>query len=156
MKKLEELLNLPPMPRNEVEEDDSLPAVSQADIAGMLTLDEQVTQSLASISDLNEHDQEMDRIAKEAMSSYQDFKDFGMNSSDIHAAKILDTATSMLRVALDAKNSKIDRKLRTLDQQLKKLRLDQQAARQDDEQNGRNQEFDRDQLLRLLNEQESK
>lgn len=151
MKKLEELLDLPPMPPAEVEED-STPELSPEETS-LITLEEKVENALTVVSDLNVHDAEMDRIAREALESYEEFKQFGLNSSDVHAGKILDSATAMLKTALEARNSKAERRMKTLDLQLKKMRLDLQRMKEGDKPgdlNSQGGEFDRNHLLKLL------
>lgn len=153
MKKLEEVLNLPPMEKNFQEQEDDSSETSLAELENSLvTVEEKVEAALTAVSELNEHDSEMDRIAREAMESYEEFKQFGMNSSDVHAAKILDSATAMLKTALEARNSKAERRMKTLDLQMKKMRLDLQKAKEagggrDVSQGG---SFNREDLLKML------
>lgn len=150
MKKLEELLNLPPMPSSQ---EDYNSHVDTSPAGDLVSLDERVQHAMSAVSDLNVHDSEMDRIAQEAMESYEEFKQFGLNSSDVHAAKILDTAASMLKTALEARNSKAERRMKTLDLQMKKMRLDLQKAKDsggDSAESITGGQFDRNELLKLL------
>jgi hypothetical protein len=55
--------------------------------------------------------------------------DLGMNVEARFSGHILATAGTLLGHAITAKQAKIDRKIRTIDLQLKKMRLDQQAAK---------------------------
>ncbi|NJO62840.1 MAG: hypothetical protein HC836_32835 [Richelia sp. RM2_1_2] len=85
-----------------------------------LTRAQRLEQELADHAGLRQHDAEMDEIAKEAIESYHEFKDLAINCTPAHAGKIAETAVNMLRVSLDAKNAKADKKLRTW-----RLKLDQ-------------------------------
>jgi len=55
--------------------------------------------------------------------------DLGMNVEARYSGTILQTAGVLLGHAITAKQAKIDKKLRVVDLQLKKLRLDQTAAK---------------------------
>lgn len=151
MKKLEEVLNLPP--HNEFRsEDDSGEIVNEVKPAvyNDITPDEKVDHALGNISDLDEHDREMDDIAKHALEAFEELREYGMNSSEAHAGKILEVASQMLKTALEASNSKSRRKLDTVDLQLKKLKINKHydnATKRNDPSSG---EFDRNELLNLL------
>jgi len=67
---------------------------------------------LADQEGLAVHDMEMDDIAKEAMESYRELMDLGMNVTAAHAGTIFTTAQQMLKTSLDAKNSKVIRSLK--------------------------------------------
>lgn len=139
------------MPSAEAKKD-SPPDLSPEETS-LVNLEEKVEHALTVVSDLNVHDAEMDRIAQEALESYEEFKQFGLNSSDVHAGKILDSATAMLKTALEARNSKAERRMKTLDLQLKKMRVDLQKMKDSGQSgtvNPEGGEFDRNHLLRLL------
>ena len=67
----------------------------------------------------------MDDFSDEAMKSYRELMDLGMNSEARHAGKMFEVASTMLKNAVDAKNAKADKKLRMIELQLKKQRVDQ-------------------------------
>jgi hypothetical protein len=75
----------------------------------------------------------------------------GGNVPDLHAGKIYEVAGQMLKTALDAKNSKAERKLKMIDLQLKKLRVDQTDVNggTTGSQNSGG-EFDRNELLKYI------
>lgn len=150
MKKLEDILNLPPMPKASVQdqETDDSPSVAPTDL---VTIDEKIAQALGQVVELEGHDAEVDHIARAAIDSFQELKDLGLNVSEVHAGRILEVANQLLKTALDARNSKIDRKLKTLDLQLKKLRLDQNSQQAPASATNVG-EFDRNELInRLIN-----
>jgi hypothetical protein len=74
--------------------------------------------------DLAKHDEEMDKIATEALDNHQKLMDLGFNVDAKHAGSIFEPAVNMLRIVLDAKNSKAEKKLRLLRIELEKERLD--------------------------------
>ena len=50
--------------------------------------------------------------------------DLGMNVDSRYSGRIFEVASTMLRNAIDAKSSKIDKKLKMVELQLKKMKLD--------------------------------
>jgi hypothetical protein len=69
----------------------------------------------------------MDDLASMAQSSYRDLMDLGMQVDSRFASEIFGVASNMLGHAITAKTAKLDKKLKMIDLQLKKMRLDQQA-----------------------------
>ena len=67
----------------------------------------------------------MDTYAHEAMKSYQDLMNLGMNVEVRHSGKLFEVASTMLKNAVEAKNAKLEKKLRMVELQLKKQRVDQ-------------------------------
>ena len=51
--------------------------------------------------------------------------DLGMNVDSRYSGRIFEVASTMLRNAIDAKGSKIDKKLKMVELQLKKMKIDQ-------------------------------
>lgn len=147
MKKLEDILNLPPMPKASVQDQtvDDSPNVAPT---SLVSIDEKIAHALGQVVDLESHDAEVDHIARTAIDSFQELKDLGLNVSEVHAGRILEVANQLLKTALDARNSKIDRKLKTLDLQLKKLKLDQSTSSPSTA--NPNNEFDRNELIKRL------
>ena len=76
-------------------------------------------QGLGELSDL-----ELDKLAVEAEESYKNLMDLGMNVDSRYSGRIFEVASTMLRNAIDAKSSKIDKKLKMVELQLKKMKLD--------------------------------
>jgi hypothetical protein len=132
-KKLEEFFDLRPIEdaiganTPEGEEEDA--EEKAARIVKALSTAEKVDHSLATVTGIDDHDREMDEIAREALESYMELKELGQNQSDAHSARMMEVAANMLRTALDARDAKVARKLKTLDLQLKRLKLEQDAKR---------------------------
>ena len=154
-KKLEDFFNLPssaPKLEEEVPVKSKEELMIEASkISSALTTAEKVDYALPTVVGLEEHDHEMDDIAKKAVDTFNDLIALGGNVPDMHAGKIYEVAGQMLKTALDAKNSKTERKLKMIELQLKKVRSEQIDINQgngDRRQVGG--EFDRNELLRYL------
>lgn len=161
-KNLEEAFDLPPIKeaiakqkaKDGVDESAQLPTPAEAlensaKILKALTTTEKVDHALITVDHIDEHDEEMDEISKEALESYTELKELGMNMSDAHSGRMMEVAASMLRTALDARSAKVDRKLKTIDLQLKKLRIDKIANKQAEDDDD-TPEFDRNELLKHI------
>ena len=70
----------------------------------------------------------MDELADLAKASYSDLMDLGMQVDSRFASEIFGVASNMLGHAITAKTAKLDKKLKMIDLQLKKARLDQQTS----------------------------
>jgi len=124
-KKLEELFDLPP---SDEEIDAALPQIP-ASRETLLALDEAIDKidtALPAVKGLDASDAEMDELSDLAKASYKDLIDLGMQVDSRFAAEIFSVASNMLGHAITAKTAKLDKKLKTIDLQLKKMRLDQQ------------------------------
>lgn len=128
-KKLEEIFNLetpekiveekPPVPTHEEVKslDDSYRAVQE------------ITRGLPQIKELDElDDKELDNLAVKAEQAYDDLMDLGMNVEVRYSGRIFEVAASMMSNAINAKTAKIDKKLKAVDLQLKKLKIDNDAG----------------------------
>ena len=71
-------------------------------------------------------DQELDELAQKAKDAYEDIMDLGMNVEARYSGRLFEVAASMLGHAIQAKTAKLDKKLKMIDLQMKKMRLDQQ------------------------------
>lgn len=86
---------------------------------------EEITKSLPQITELNDlDDKELDNLASKAEQAYDDLMDLGMNVEVRYASRIFEVASSMMTNAINAKNAKIDKKLKAVDLQLKKYKID--------------------------------
>lgn len=121
------------------------------EIVTALSAAEKVDHALTTVAGLNEHDDEMDEIAREALESYMELKELGMNMADSHSGRIMEVAATMLKTALEARDAKVNRKLKTIDLQLRKLKVDKAGG---DEPTGAadGMPYDRNQLIESLRE----
>jgi hypothetical protein len=81
-------------------------------------------------------DGELDALAAKAEQAYDDIMDLGMNVEAKYSARMFEVATGMLNAAITAKTNKIDKKLKMVDLQLKKLAIDKKNATQGEEVQG--------------------
>ena len=123
-KKLEELFNLAD---TDPETDVSLPVEHQEvmDIERSYKEAEAIAATLPTITELNNLDeQELDALSKKAETAYDDLMDLGMNVEVRYASRIFEVASSMLGHAITAKSNKVEKKLKAIDIQLKKYKID--------------------------------
>ncbi len=87
---------------------------------------DKVAAALPQVKGLGElSDLELDKLAIEAEDSYKNLMDLGMNVDSRYSGRIFEVAGNFLRNAIDAKAGKIDKKLKMIELQLKKQKLDQ-------------------------------
>lgn len=158
-KKLEELFNLeeqnkvepevvePEVPTHEQVKslDDSFEAVKD------------ITKSLPEIPELNDaSENELDSLASKAEQAYDDLMDLGMNVEVRYSGRIFEVASSMMKNAIDAKTAKIDKKLKAVDLQMKKYKIDKDMPEAEGEVvNGSGYIIsDRNELLKKLGKKE--
>ena len=131
--KLQELFNLAPTEEQTVEDANTTIEENRAMLVEMdLTIDK-IDAALPHVNDLDTTDNELDELAKLATEKFNDLMDLGMNVEARFSGTILQTAGTLLGHAITAKQAKIDRKIRTIDLQLKKMKLDQSATKTDGE-----------------------
>ena len=126
-KKLEELFDLPP---TEQEVDTAIPDLpnNRETLAAINVAIDKIDHALPAVRGLEATDTEMDELAGLATGSYKDLMDLGMQVDSRFASEIFTVASNMLGHAITAKTAKLDKKLKMIDLQMKKMRLDQQQA----------------------------
>ena len=142
-KKLEDILNLPNVKEafKEVDKKEkdkkikdagqenpstkNLDPKTQANLQKSYAEFDKIAASLPQVKGLGEmSDLEMDKLAIEAEESYKNLMDLGMNVDSRYSGRIFEVASNFLKNAIDAKSGKIDKKLKMVELQLKKLKLD--------------------------------
>jgi hypothetical protein len=128
-------------------------APSDEDIHAALALANDIDKQLSAARGKDEHDKEMDELADLAIKAHMDLQDLGMNVEIRHAGEIFSSSSQMLKIAVDAKNNKIDKKLKMLRLQLDKLKLDRATKKPDDNPlDVKATLMDRNELLKQLDE----
>jgi len=124
-RKLEELFDLPPSPE---EVDVALPELptNRETLQALDAAIDKIDGALPAVKGLDASDTEMDELAGLATGSYKDLMDLGMQVDSRFASEIFSVASNMLGHAITAKTAKLDKKLKMIDLQMKKMRLDQQ------------------------------
>jgi len=125
-KKIEEVFNmgndaLNPPPPQTIEEETGfdLESMQQA-----LDTADKIDQALPAVRDLESLDKDMDEYAQQAMDAFKDLMDLGQNVEDRHAAPVFDSASKMMTNAITAKTAKMDKKLKMIEMQMRKRKLD--------------------------------
>jgi len=90
---------------------------------------DKIDAALPAVRGLDSSDQEMDDLAAKASETFDDLMTLGMNVDSRYASEIFAVAGAMLGHALTAKTAKMNKKLKMIDLQMKKLKLDQDQAR---------------------------
>jgi hypothetical protein len=129
-KKLEEIFNIEnEEPVTEAEAKQSIP-VKKDFIQEVDSAIDKIDTALPRVRDLDDtSDKELDDLADLATDKFNDLMDLGMNVDSRFSGNIFQTASQLLGHAITAKQAKLDRKLRTVDLQIKKLRLDKQSQK---------------------------
>lgn len=140
-KKLEELLNVAPADEDptdklpvEVDPEESKDQI--VELEKNLQDVDNIEKALSTV-ELNDktNDIELDDIATKADQTFDNLMDLGMNVEARFSGQIFDTASKMLQIKLNAKQSKVDKKLKMLELQIRKKALDARIDR-DTGQNG--------------------
>ena len=125
-KKLEELFNLDSEQSTESMIEDQKPLLEEVtSLDASFKAVQEITKSLPEIKELDNLDErELDDLAKKAETAYDDLMDLGMNVEIRYSGRIFEVAGTMMKNAIDAKSAKIDKKLKAIDLQLKKYKID--------------------------------
>ena len=154
-KKLEDLLNLPDSKeiieesKKEKQED---AIVEQEDTMRSIQEFDKITAALPAVKGLGEMaDKELNEVADKAMTAYEDLMDLGMNVESRYSGRVFEVAGGMLKTSLDAKVAKVDKKLKMIELQLKKEKLDKEGGLEGDIVQGEGYVVtDRNSLLSLI------
>ena len=136
-KKLEDLFDLQVIDIDELELVEEHPTLVETRAAPentqqLLELNDKIDKidaALPSIKDITSSDQEMDELAEMATEEFRNLMALGMNCDPRFGAEIFNTASSMLGHAIHAKSAKVNNKLRIVQLQIAKRRVDIQEAR---------------------------
>ena len=130
-KKLEDMLNLPDnkdivKPKKEkkqqavVEQEETLRDIAEFD---------KIASALPAVKGLGQMaDDELNEVADKAMQAYDDLMDLGMNVESRYSGRVFEVAGGMLKTSLDAKVAKLDKKLKMVELQLKKEKMDKENS----------------------------
>ena len=125
-RKLEDLFDLP----QTEPESDSVPAINEtrATLAEIDAAIDKIDAALPAVRGLDASDNEMDELATMAQSSYKDLMDLGFNVDSRFASEIFSVASNMLGHAITAKTAKMNKKIKMIELQMKKAKLDKDLA----------------------------
>ena len=130
-KKLEETFNLPAMGDGASADPDVQKVINDNKhiIAEVDQAIDKIDAALPYVKDLDKADEELDELAKLAKDKAEDLIDLGMNVDPRFAGVILQTAGTLLGHSITAKTAKMDKKLKQIQLQLQKAKLDHQISK---------------------------
>jgi hypothetical protein len=155
-KKLSELFDLPDLPSTDSAENSEVLQTIAENREAIARVDEAIDKidlALPTVRDLEASDQEMDELADLAKTKFEDLMDLGMNMDPRFGGVVFQTAGTLLGHAITAKTAKMDKKLRMVQLQLQKARLDHQMSKDNpDDQpiTGQGVVLDRNELLNQI------
>lgn len=130
-KKLEEILNIDMKEETVIAPEEATP-VSTIDLQEKLEEFDKISAALPRVKGLGDmSDIELDGLAAKAEQAYDDLMDLGMNVEARYGARMFEVAATMLSAAIQAKTNKIDKKLKMVDLQLKKLAIDKKHGQEE-------------------------
>ena len=135
-KKLEELLDLPDSKEiiqeakvEEKKKKKDTAVIEQEETARSIAELDKITTALPAVKGLGEKaDAELNDIAQKALDAYEDLMDLGMNVESRYSGRVFEVAGGMLKTSLDAKVAKMDKKLKMIELQLKKEKMDRDSS----------------------------
>lgn len=155
--KLEELFDLPSSREDDTDEPtDDIDQQAASETAELPVLPEtlatldKIEAALPAVRGLESSDQEMDDLAKRAQESFDDLMNLGMQVDSRYASEIFAVAGTMLGHAITAKNAKLNKKLKMIEMQMKKVKLDREGGQEEVLPTGQGHVLDRNELLKAL------
>ena len=134
-KKLEELLNLPES-KEIINQENQKTKKSKKTHIPTETLKQieeydKIAAALPHVKGLGDiGDAELDQVAEKSMAAYEDLMDLGMNVEARFSGRIFEVAGQMLKTNLDSKVAKLDKKLKMVELQLKKEKLEKENTKE--------------------------
>jgi hypothetical protein len=135
-KKLEELLDLPDSKeiiKQDQKKDRKEVLAQQNETLRDIAEFDKISAALPAVKGLGEMaDTELNEVAQKAMDAYDDLMDLGMNVESRYSGRVFEVAGGMLKTSLDAKVAKLDKKLKMVELQLKKEKMDKDGKPDDE------------------------
>lgn len=125
--KLENLFNLP-----DLEQKSSMTEETQSEIKELrstLDMSKRIDAALDEVKDINESERALDLLAAKAEEAFDQLMLLGSNMDDRNSGKIFEVASIMLKNAVDAKTAKLEKKLRIVELQMRKEKMDRDATK---------------------------
>jgi hypothetical protein len=136
-KKLEEVFGFPPIDEANAEldtQESQVPVEIQEKLdTAHATIDmaNRVEIALPTVTDMQQAERELDALANTAQEQSERLMDLGFNVDDRNAGKIFEVAAQLLKTAVDAKTAKLDKKLKIIELQLRKAKMDSDKGSKD-------------------------
>jgi hypothetical protein len=124
-KKLEDLFNLPDQ-KEPVADPVTIEPQPVINLQEKLEEFDKIAAALPRVKGLGDvSDAELDALANKAEQAYDELMDLGMQVEARYGARMFEVAANMMNAAITAKSSKIDKKLKMIELQIKKYAVDQ-------------------------------
>ena len=128
-KKLEQLLNLPTEEAELISPKTVEVPPTVINLQDRLEEFDKISSALPKVEGLGTmSDDELDKLSNKAEQAFDDLMDLGMNVEAKYGSRMFEVAGAMLKTAVDAKSAKIDKKLKMVELQLKKLAIDKKTS----------------------------
>ena len=148
MRKLEELFDLPTS--GQTAEETATVEQTQSAITDIDNTIDKIDAALPAVRNLDASDEEMDALATKATDTFDNLMDLGFNVDSRYSAEIFAVASQMLGHAITAKTAKLNKKLKMIDLQLKKAKMDQSREEETPVETAHGQILSRNDLLERL------
>jgi uncharacterized membrane protein len=134
-KKLEQLLDLPEAEKPELISPKKVETQTAiVNLQNQLEEFDKISSALPQVKGLGDmSDAELDGLANKAEQAFDDLMDLGMNVEAKYGSRMFEVAANMLNAAVTAKTNKIDKKLKMVELQLKKLAIDKKNTGEGDD-----------------------
>jgi len=147
---LEELFDLPPTGcASETTEPATVPT-TQIQLQEIDATIDKIDAALPAVRGLDASDTEMDELATKAQETFDNLMDLGFNVDSRYASEIFAVAGTMLGHALTAKTAKLNKKLKMIELQMKKVKLDRDIQGDEPTQTAHGQVLSRNDLLDMI------
>lgn len=90
-----------------------------------------IDTALPTVTDMASAERELDNLAEKAEGQSERLMDLGFNVDDRNAGKVFEVGATLLKVAVDARVSKLEKKLKMVELQLRKAKLDQSGDKEE-------------------------
>ena len=128
-KRLEELFEFDKLDQSDPANNSITVEQTRTQLAEIDATIDKIDAALPTVRDLETGDRELDDLAAKAQETFDNLMDLGFNVDSRYSSEIFAVASTMLGHALTAKTAKLNKKLKMVDLQLKKLKMDQDQAR---------------------------
>ena len=137
-KKLEDLLNMDDSKEiikqaEQQEKEQSKHEIAHQESFRDIAEFDKIASALPAVKGLGDKaDAELEDIAQRALTAYEDLMDLGMNVESRYSGRVFEVAGGLLKTSLDAKTAKLDKKIKMIELQLKKEKMDKDSGPHDD------------------------
>lgn len=149
-KKLDELFGMAEESSKKLEESTDLVVVDNNNAVDNIP---DADQAILDLSEVRQHEMDMDTIATTAMDGYEAIIELAENAEPNQTARLLEVAATMLKNAIDAKNSKVRARHKAAELLLKKKVVESNEELEDAEvvENDNTVSGDRNKILDMIN-----